>query len=143
MFESRDWREHVMSEKTQRNLVRDVLRIMAEHVSAAQGLFKQDGDQCIEVLKLLEKARWAGRQGTAAIMAPCLDEKLTAVQATWGDSADEDLDQLIELAYFSLLNLCPSCRQEVGRSLTEMRPNIPATTVSTIFISDSEGKIAL
>lgn len=132
-----------MNENIHRNLVQDILRMMAEHVSAAQKLLEQDGDQCIEVLKLLAKARWAGRQGSAALMAPCLDEKLGAVQATCGDLAEAELDRLIELTYFSLLNLCPSCRQEVGRSLIDKRSEGSANTAPTIFVSDSEGKFAL
>jgi hypothetical protein len=104
---------------------------MYKHVSTAQGLLEQDGDLCIEVLKLLAETRWASRQGTAAIMTPCLDEKLGAVQAGLGDSAINEIDQLIKLAGFSLVNLCLSCHQEVGRTLIETRSVGAATTVLT------------
>lgn len=132
-----------MSKKAQPKLVQDALRIMFERVSAAQGLIEQDGDRCISVLKLLVEARRAGSQGIVALMGTCFEEKLGAVQAGLGDSTAEEIDQLIGLADFSLLNLCFPCREEVGRSLTEMRPDNTAATSSATLVADSERKIVL
>lgn len=129
-----------MSKKIHRTEVLTALQTMYKHVSAAQGLLEQDGDRCIEVLKLLAEAQRSGSQGIVALMALCLEEKLDAVQVGLGDSAAEEIDQLIGLADFSLLNLCLSCREEVGRSLTEMRPDGLATTSSATLVADSERK---
>lgn len=132
-----------MSKKTQPKLVQDALRRMFERVSAAQGLLEQDGDCCIDLLKLLAEASQAGSLGIVAMIGPCLEEKLDVIQTGPGDSAVEEIDQLIKLADFSLLNLCLSCRKEVGRSLMQMRPDNTAATSPATPEADSERKIVL
>lgn len=119
-----------MSEKSQRAEILATLQTMSDYVSAAEGLLEQDGDQCMGVLKLLEEARRAGSQGVVALMGACLEEKLGVVQAGLGDSTAGEIDQLIKLTNFSLLNLCLPCREEVGRSLTETKPESAAAQSS-------------
>lgn len=132
-----------MSTKAHRKTVQEALRIMFERVSTAQGLLEQDGDCCIDLLKLLAEASQTGSQGIVAMIGPCLEEKLDVIQTGSGDSAAEKIDQLIKLANFSLLNLCLSCREEVGRSLAELRPDHTAATSSATPEANSERKIVL
>jgi hypothetical protein len=140
ILEFGDRRECTMNENIQRNLVQDVLRIMAEHVSAAQVLLEQDGERCIDALKFLAEAFRAGSQGIVALMGTCLEETLDIVQAGSGDLASEEIDQLIKLADYSLLNLCFPCREEVGRSLTRTRSDATSSTKSKV---DNDGYIEI
>jgi len=112
------------------------LQAMTGHTAAAQGLIEQDGDRCIDALKFLAEARRAGSQRFVALMGTCLEEKPAAVQVGSGDLAGEEIDQLIKLADYSLLNLCFPCREEVGRSLTRIKSDATSSAKSRV---DNDG----
>ncbi len=108
-----------MSEHVKHKEAEAALQAMGSHIAATQDILERADDHCIAALGQLAKASSAGNEAIAAILGPCIGQAYGAKREGPKVSIGRDIDRLIELANFCLVNLCSPCRQEIGRSLRE------------------------
>lgn len=108
-----------MSEHVKHKEAEAALQVMGSHITATQDLLERADDRCIAALRQLAKARSAGNEAIAAMLGPCIGQAFGSTQEGSEVSIGREIDQLIELVNFCLVNLCSSCRQEIGQSLRE------------------------
>lgn len=93
-----------------------------QHLAASIGFLAQargsvEANQCLTAMHELAHARKQYQQAIAALLSGCLRHAIQTPSSNDGDDIEQPLLELINLACFSLSNLCLSCRHELKERL--------------------------
>lgn len=71
----------------------------------------------LALIRSLLEARRLNAQALSALLSGCLRHTLDLVKSGDENEREEHLPELIRLVNFSLINLCPYCRQAISEKL--------------------------
>jgi len=110
---------HVNIDAATRSEAVRLLDGLLKHITLAEAQWSQGDDPA--AMRSLLKARSAGGQVTATVIANCLRQALATVDSPDRYTREQGLDEFFRLIAFVESTLCPTCRGRVAAKLKENR----------------------